>query len=78
MSLSHSRLVRLRLEKIQRDFFQGGRSLERKCHLVSLGIVCTIKHRAGLGVTKLDILNVPCWVSGAGTLWKRRGSFDIG
>ena len=35
--------VRLRLEKIQRDFLWGGGNLDRKIHLVKWGTVCKSK-----------------------------------
>ena len=40
-----SRKVWLRLEKIQRDFLWGGRTLEKKIHLVKWSIVCLEKRK---------------------------------
>ena len=54
------RLVRLRLEQIQRDFLWdwGGRgALERKIHLVKWSAVCSDKSKRGLGVKCLSTLN---------------------
>ena len=39
------RKVWLRLEKIQRDFLWGGRTLEKKIHLVKWSIVCLEKRK---------------------------------
>ena len=44
MSLFHlPKGVKTRLEKIQRNFLWGGGNLERKMHLVTLGVVCMSK-----------------------------------
>ena len=51
------RVVRLRLEKIQRDFLWGRGGLEKKPHLVKWSIVCLDKKRGGLGVRCLSKLN---------------------
>lgn len=56
MSLLHmTRVVRLRLEKIQRNFLCGGR-LERKPHFVKWVIVCLDKRNGDLGVRCLSKL----------------------
>ncbi|CBI31907.3 unnamed protein product, partial [Vitis vinifera] len=55
--LSMPRKVRLRLERIQRDFLWGGGALERKLHLVRWDLVCLEKCNGGLGVKSLSILN---------------------
>ena len=55
--LSMPRKVRLRLERIQRDFLWGGGALERKPHLVRWDLVCLEKCNGGLGVKSLSILN---------------------
>ena len=52
-----SRRVRLRLEKIQRDFLQSGRALESKPHIVKWDIVCLDKRKGDLGVRHLNSLN---------------------
>ena len=49
--------VKLRLEKIQRDFLRGGGTLEKKPHLVSWSIVCTCKRKRGLSIRSLSFLN---------------------
>ena len=51
------RVVRLRLEKIQRDFLWGGGALERKPHLVKWVTICSNKRKGGLGVRCLSTLN---------------------
>ena len=45
--------VKIRLEKIQRDFLWGGGNLERKIHLVKWDIVCSSKVKGGLGIRSL-------------------------
>ena len=44
------RVVRLRLEKIQRDFLWGGGALEKRPHLVKWDVVCSHKMKGGLGI----------------------------
>ncbi|RVW46482.1 ADP-ribosylation factor [Vitis vinifera] len=51
------RVVKLRLEKIQRDFLWGGGALEKRPHLVKWAIVCSDKKKGGLGIRNLSILN---------------------
>ncbi|RVW65596.1 putative ribonuclease H protein [Vitis vinifera] len=51
------KVVKLRLEKIQRDFLWGGGALEKKPHLIKWGIVCSHKKKGGLGIRDLTILN---------------------
>ncbi|RVW97250.1 putative ribonuclease H protein [Vitis vinifera] len=55
--LSMPRKVRLRLERIQREFLWGGGAIERKIHLVKWELVCLEKENGGLGVKSLSILN---------------------
>ncbi|RVX21575.1 putative ribonuclease H protein [Vitis vinifera] len=55
--LSMPRKVRLRLERIQREFLWGGGALERMIHLVKWELVCLEKDNGGLGVKSLSILN---------------------
>ena len=50
------RVVRLRLEQIQRDFLWGGGALEKKSYLVKYAIVYSDK-KGGLGVRNLSTLN---------------------
>ena len=58
MSLLHiPRVVRLRLEQIQRDFLWGGGALEKKSHRVKWDTVCSDKRKGGLGVRRLSTLN---------------------
>ncbi|RVW55854.1 putative mitochondrial protein [Vitis vinifera] len=50
MSLFHlPRKVRMRLEKIQRDFLWGGGTLAHKPHLVRWNLICLEKRKGGLG-----------------------------
>ena len=60
------KIVRARLEKIQRDFLWGGGNLERKPHLVNWDTVCQEKSRGGLRVRGLSLMNQAllckwCW-----------------
>ena len=58
MSIFHlPRVVRMRLEKIQRDFLWGGGVLEQKPHLVRRSTVCLDKSKWRLGVKSLAMLN---------------------
>ena len=55
MSLSRlPRVVKFRLEKIQRDFLWVVGNLERKIHLVNWGTVCLSKEKGGLGIRSLS------------------------
>ena len=51
------KVVRMRLEQIQRDFLWGGEVLEQKPHLVRWPIVCLEKRKGGLGVKSLGTFN---------------------
>ena len=51
------RKVKLRLDKIQRDFLWGGGSLECKPHLVKWATICSERRNEELGVKNLSILN---------------------
>ena len=51
------RKVKMRLEKIQREFLWGGGALERKIHLVKWKTICSNKDKGGLGV-KSDKSNI--------------------
>ncbi|RVW99041.1 Transposon TX1 uncharacterized 149 kDa protein [Vitis vinifera] len=55
--LSIQWLLRLRLEKIQRDFLWGGGALVQKPHLVRWNLVCLDKKKDGLGVRNLALMN---------------------
>ena len=58
MSILHlPRVVRMRLEQIQKDFPWGDGALERKPHLVRWLIVCIDKRKRGLEVKSLTLLN---------------------
>ena len=48
------RKVKIRLEKIQRDFLWGGGNLERKIHFLKWDIVCLSKVKGGLGIRSLS------------------------
>ena len=49
------RRINVRLERIQRDFLWGGRSLDKKLHLVKWDTVCSDK-KAGAWVLKVCII----------------------
>ena len=49
--------VRLRLEKIQRDFLWGGGALEQRSYLVRWNLVCLERKKGGLGVRNLALMN---------------------
>ena len=51
------RVVRLRLEKIQRDFLWGGGALEKRPHLVKWDVIHSHKKKGGLGIRNFSILN---------------------
>ena len=51
------RVVKMRLEQIQRDFLWGGGALEQKPHLVRWLIVCVEKRKERLGVKNLGTFN---------------------
>ena len=51
------RVVKMRLEQIQRDFLWGGGALEQKPHLVRWLIVCVEKRKERLGVKSLGTFN---------------------
>ena len=51
------RKVKIRLEKIQRDFLWGGGNLGRKIHLVNWDIVYSSKEKGGLGIRSLSNFN---------------------
>ena len=70
--------VRVRLEKIQRDFLWGGGVSQSKSHLVNWSIVCMEKKDGGLGIRNLSRLNNAllgkwCWrfASEQDSLWKQ-------
>lgn len=44
------KIVAVHLENIQRDFLQGGGTLEKKIHLIKRGVVCSDKGNGGLGI----------------------------
>ena len=69
------RVVRLRLEQIQRDFLCGGRALEWKTHLVKWAVVFSDKSKGGLGVKCLSTLNRVLLCNEVGTSWKKGGLF---
>ena len=51
------KLVKRRLEQVQRDFLGGGGPLDKKPHLVRGQIVCYDKLNDGLGFERLFELN---------------------
>ena len=52
------RQVRLRLEKIQRDFLWGGEALVQKPHPCRWKTICLEKRKGGLGVRNLSLMNL--------------------
>ncbi|WJZ92487.1 hypothetical protein VitviT2T_011477 [Vitis vinifera] len=50
-------VVRMRLEKIQRDFLWGGGALDQRPHLVRWNLVCLERKKGGLGVRHLALMN---------------------
>ena len=50
--------MRLRLEKVQRDFLWGGGALVQKPHLVRWNTVCLEKRKGGLGVRNPSLINI--------------------
>ena len=48
--------MRLRLEKIQRDFLWSGGALVQKPHLVRWNLICLDKKKCGLGVRNLALI----------------------
>ena len=63
MSFRLPKGVKLRLEKIQRDFLWGGGSLEMKLHLVNWDTIFLSKEKGGLGICNLSNFNRagPAW-----------------
>ena len=53
------RKIRLRLEKIQRDFLWGGGALEQMPHFVRWNLVCLEREKGSLGVRNLALMNKP-------------------
>ena len=51
------KVVKARLEKIQRDFLWGDGNLERKVHLINWNNVCSSKEKGGLGIRSLSSMN---------------------
>ena len=51
------RRVKLRLDRIHRDFLWGGGDLDKKPHLVKWAIVCFDKKEGGLGIRGFYNLN---------------------
>ena len=49
--------VRLRLEKIQKDFLWGGGALEQRPHLVRWNLVCLEIKKGGFGVRNIALMN---------------------
>ena len=49
--------VRLRLEKIQRDFLWSRETLVQRSHLVRWNLVCLERKKGGLGVRNLALMN---------------------
>ena len=71
------RAVRMRLEKIQRDFLWGGGALEQKPHLVRWSIVCEAKVKAFWGLRTLVCSIRLSLASGHGDLQTKKRPFGI-
>ena len=78
------RIVKLRLEKIQREFLWGKGVLEKKIHLVKWSTICKAKSKGGLGVRSFLLFNKTllckwcwCFTSERDLLWKKiiKGKF---
>ena len=79
------RKVRLRLEKIQRDFLWGGGAFVQKLHLVRWNLVCLEKRKGGLGVRNLTLMNIALlskwnwrFANERGAFWKQVISHKYG
>ena len=63
------RVVKLRLEKIQRDFFWGGGALEKRPHLVKWAIVCLDKKKRVVWELEVFLFSIgPFCASGVGVM----------
>ena len=71
------RVVRLRLEKIQRNFLWGGGKLEKKPHLVKRSIVCSDKRKGDLGVRCLSKLDRALLCKWGWRFVEEMGLYDI-
>ncbi|RVW49348.1 SAC3 family protein A [Vitis vinifera] len=71
------RKVRLRLEKIQRDFLWGGGALEQRPHLVRWNLVCLERKKGGLGVRNLVLMN-KALLRGGWCTWVVSGRHGVG
>ena len=71
------RMVRLRLEQIQRDFLWGDGALEWESHLVRWAVVCLDKRKGGLELSIFLPLIRLSLASGVGILQMRGGPFGI-
>ena len=70
--------VRVRLERIQREFLWGGSGPEKKIPLVSWDIVCSEKNKGGVGLKSFSKLNKAllskwCWrfANDINALWRK-------
>ena len=79
------RKVRLRLEKIQRDFLWGRGALEQRSHLVRWNLICSERKKGGLGVKNLALMNKAllgkwnwCFAIESEALWKQAISHKYG
>ena len=55
--LSLPRMVKLRLDQIQRNFLWGGGAIAQKPHLVKWDTICLERRNGGLEVKNLSIMN---------------------
>ncbi|RVW59604.1 Transposon TX1 uncharacterized 149 kDa protein [Vitis vinifera] len=75
LALWKRQVVRLRLEKIQRDFLWGGGALEKRPHLVKWDVVRSYKMKGGLRIRNFLSSIGPCCVNGAGALRLKESLF---
>ena len=69
------RIVKMRLEKIQRDFLWGGGALEKRPYLVKWVVVCSHKKKGGLGIRIFLSSIGPFCANGVGALQLKGSPF---
>ncbi|RVW46613.1 Transposon TX1 uncharacterized 149 kDa protein [Vitis vinifera] len=72
------RKVRMRLEKIQKDFLWGGGALDQRLHLVRWNLVCLERKKGGLGVRNLVLMNKALLEEGGWCTRAERGRHGVG
>ena len=69
------RIVKMRLEKVQRDFLWGEGALEKRPHLVKWVVVCSHKKKGGLGIRIFLSSIGPFCANGVSTLQLKGSPF---